>query len=269
MTKQVHLPNVHELLQLAQAGDVDARDKLFAWCSEAVNAWATRALVKNPHGHARPSDIAQEASMRAFRKFSSFRGTTEGEWMAWLKAIVERCSKQSLRDTRRMKRDPNQEVWLDAPENENVPAPQPSPSQATADEEQWHQLLSAIYELGDDQRQAIWLFHLKKLRVKEVAERLGKNETQIAGLLQRGVETLRQRLSPESAPIPGLATPSLREATTAALLDYLRRREAGETVDVEAFIAEHPSCRDELRTQLSWMMRIEAIDLKKPDEGDE
>lgn len=269
MTKRGLLPNIDELLRRAQAGDAEARDKLFAWCSEPLNAWATRALVKHPHGHVRPSDIAQEASLRAFRRFSSFRGTTEGEWMAWLKAIVERCSKQSRRDAQRQKRDPNRELWLDAPENESTPALQPSPSQATADEEQWHQLLSAIFELGDDQRQAIWLFHIKRLRVAQVATRLGKSEAAIAGLLQRGLETLRERLAPDSAQIPGLATPSLREATTAALLEYMRSREAGNDVDVEAFVAGHPFCRDELRALLSWMKRIDALELKNSDEGDE
>ncbi len=267
MTSQPPDPNLDELIQRAKAGDMQARDKLFKSYKEAMSPLATRVIARYPHLRIQPSDIVQEASLRASRSLAQFEGQTGEEWDKWLYTIVINCSRQALRDARRKKRDPDDLVWLDAPEQE-VAHLSDSPSASTAVEERWHQIFSAIYELSEDQRDAIWLFHLKKLRVAQVAETLGKTENQVAGLLQRGMVALRNRFAAESSQPPGLATDSAQRALTAAWTEYLWLRESGQAIDTGAFIAEHAHIADELRSLLAWVMRIEALELKNSDEND-
>lgn len=268
MTSQQR-PNLDELIQSAKAGDIQARDKLFAFCSKAIASWAGKAVARMPYARVRPSDIAQEASLHAVQSFERFRGHTQGEWLNWLEAIVDRCSQRILRDARRCKRDVNKDVSLSDAEKENIADSADGPSASALVEERWHQILCAINELPEDQHNAIWLFHLKRLRVAQVAEMLGKTENQVNGLLQRGMMALRDRLASESSELPGLASPSNQLALSAAWTEYLWLRESRQIIDIEAFIADHPDIADELRSLLAWVGRIEALELKNSDDEDE
>ena len=248
--------SVEELIRRARAGEDGALEDLFSRCRPTLGAWASRRVGQARPGAARPSDIAQETALRAFLKFSTFSGTTEGEWFAWMERIFSSQAAQSVRNARRKKREAPGAVPLDSPEALAASAPQKSPSQATAVHEESRQLLTCIYDLPDEQREAIWLCHMKELPVAEVARCMEKTEGAVAGLLQRGLRALRHRMAeePEGAP----QVPS-RRAAAGALLIYLRLRDAGEAADPEAFVTEHPACEDELRSLLRWMDRIHAI----------
>jgi RNA polymerase sigma-70 factor (ECF subfamily) len=254
--------SIEELLRRARAGDEDAREQLFALCRSKLDEWASRKVFRMKPGLPRPSDLVQETSLRAFSGLSTFSGTTEAEWFAWLKRIFRNQAAQSLRDTRRKKRDAPSTVPLDGPEALAAAARQESPSQVTSLQEEWRLLLAHLYQLPDDQRDAIWLCHLKELPVAEAARRLGKTEPAVAGLLQRGLKALRARmvegLGTEMRGEPPGITATLNDAA-AALLSYLRRRDAGERVEPAAFIAEHPDCADELRAMLHWIERLQAL----------
>jgi len=150
---------------------------------------------------------------------------------------------------------------MDSPDALAAPALQKSPSQATAFDEEWRQLLAHIYQLPGDQRDAIWLCHLKELPVAEVAQRLEKSEPAVAGLLQRGLKALRSRMT-EGVAADTLDSPGVSDTLNdaeAALLTYLQRRDAGELPALDAFLAAHPTCADELRAMLHWIERIQAI----------
>ncbi|WP_434045156.1 MULTISPECIES: RNA polymerase sigma factor [Sorangium] len=253
------VPTVEELIARARAGDAIAIDRLFAWCAPLLRKWVSQRLANRQPGIAGRSDIRQDVAERAFLAFPSFKGTTEAEWVAWLQRIVETCTTQSFRDAGRQKRDKAAETPLD----DEIPAQQMSPSQATAAGEQWHELLTQLSQLPEEQQQAIYLCHLKELRVAEVAERLGKTEAAVASLLRRGFRALRDRLMdiPEPDPPPTGARPTVdaQDEATAALRLYLRRRDAGERVDPGAFIAEHPSCAEALRHMLECIERLQAL----------
>jgi RNA polymerase sigma-70 factor (ECF subfamily) len=60
-------------------------------------------------------------------------------------------------------------------------------------------LADALLSLGDAQREAIITYHLKGATLKETAERLGKSDTAVAGLLHRGLQRLKALMrEPES-----------------------------------------------------------------------
>jgi len=261
------VPRIEELIARARSGDQAALDQLFQWCRPLLMERAALRLAKKRPGIERPSDIVQKAALKAFRAFPDFEGTTFAEWLSWLDRIVQTCTIQSFRDARRKKRDKAGEAPLDEDE---IPSHQLSPSQATATEEEWQQLWTQIYLLQEEQRTAILLRHFKELRVAEVARRMGKTEAAVAGLLQRGLRTLRDRLTSALAPTSPTADPhritQAQEEAATMLLVYLRRRDAGERVEPEAFIAEHPSCAEELRHALEWIERIQALRPTEPVE---
>lgn len=253
--------SIEELLRRARTGDEGALEELLKRCQPELGRWAARELSRVRSGIARPSDLVQNTSLRAFRGFSTFNGTTEAEWFAWLQRVLRNQKAQSLREERRKKRGPPGTMPLDGPEALATPAPEKSPSQAASVQDEWRLLLALLYQLPDEQRDAIWLCHLKELPVAEAARRLGKSEGAVAGLLQRGLKALRARreqsAEAESGEPPGI-TATLNEAA-AALLTYLRRRDAGETVEPVTFIAEYPSCADELRAMLHWIEQLQAL----------
>ncbi|WP_437931221.1 sigma-70 family RNA polymerase sigma factor [Sorangium sp. So ce291] len=250
-----------ELLRRARAGEHDALEVLFQRCRPVLDRWASRRFSGTQPGGARPSDTAQETAERAFRQFSTFEGSTAGEWFTWLERIFHSRAAQSARDARRKKRVAPGTVPLDAPEAQAAPADQKSPSQAVSRTEEWRRLLALLYELPDDQRDAIGFCHLKELSVAEAAQRMGKTKPAVEGLLQRGLRTLRARMAEDASGEPTAPTiaPVHTEAAVAALVVYLRRRDAGEIVDAEAFIAEYSACAAELRLMLHWIDRIQAL----------
>jgi RNA polymerase sigma-70 factor (ECF subfamily) len=237
-----------ELLQRARAREEGALQELFLQCETELERWAEQQAAKEKSGSPSPSDISQEAWERVFKHFSTFRGQTKGEWFAWIKSVVFSQAHQLRRAERRQAVKTSGALPLDADEVQEVPALQPSPSQLTSHKEQWRQLLKSLSEMLDDQREALRLYYMKELRVAEVAERMNKTQTSVSSLLQRGLAALRNRMNGETHEETEPAPP-----VTAAFLVYLKRREAGEPVNPEAFAAEHPDCAAELRSLLAWV----------------
>jgi RNA polymerase sigma-70 factor (ECF subfamily) len=248
---------VDELIRRARGGDKAALEELFRRCQRKLETWASRSAPQPPPGGARASDIAQDTAMRAFDKFSTFSGTTEAELLAWLKRILANQAAQLARGARRKKRSAGSTVPLDSVEAEATPSRGKSPSQVVFEREAWRQLLIYLYELPEQQQEAIKLCHLDELPVAEVAGRMGKTQASVAGLLLRGLRTLRARMQEGAAD-------ARSDATRAALLMYLQKRDAGEKVDLESFIAAYPDCADELRAKLELLGRIRDLRPKPP-----
>lgn len=252
--------SIEELLRRARAGDDGALEELFNRCRPELGKWAARVVSKLRPGMARPSDLVQDTSLRAFHRFSTFNGTTEAEWFAWLQKVLRSQTKQSLRAQGRKKRNPVGTVPLDDSEALETPSPEKSRSQESSEEAQCR-LLAHLYQLPDDWRDAIWLCHLKELPVAEAARLMGRSVGSVAGLLQRGLKALKARMtqSPEAETGEPSELPATLNEAAAALLTYLQRRDAGENVDPVAFLAEYPDCADELRDMLEWIERLQAL----------
>ncbi|AKJ02440.1 RNA polymerase ECF family sigma subunit [Archangium gephyra] len=259
--------SIEELLTRARAEEKGALEELFRRGKPRLEKWASRQNRPEAPGGNRPSDIVQTSAKRAFEKFSTFKGNSEGEWITWLKSIVLSQSAQLAREALSQKRNDSGNVSLDTEEVEELPAPQHSPSQVTSHQEEWRQLLTHFFHLPEDQNKALSLFHLNELSVAEIAAHLGRSEASVASLMQRGVRTLKERMagatsgasedSPEAA--------AARNAADAALLIYFRRRAAGETLDLNAFASAYPACAEELRGMLHWLEQLRA--LKPPEDS--
>lgn len=257
---------IEELIDRARDGDDAALAELFSRSQPMLKRLRSERLARTPPSGAGPSDVAQEAAKRAFKGFSTFKGTTEGEWKVWLRKIFVNCLTELHRKASRQKRKRKGGAAAStesspAAEAEEVPALEKSPSQAASHKEEWRRLLTSLYLLNAEEGTVIWLHHLQELTVSEVARLMGKNRPAVMRLLCSGLDALQSIMTKDVIAVSG-ETPAaarLSDETSAALSSYFSRRDAGEQVDKASFIAEHPGCADELRSFLEWIERIEAI----------
>jgi RNA polymerase sigma-70 factor (ECF subfamily) len=147
------------------------------------------------------SDLVQESLLRAHQGLEQFRGQSEGELVAWLRAILERVAIDQGRAARAGKRDVAQEQSLQAALDESSARLErfladsgPSPASEAAHRELQLRLAAAIDQLPADQRDAVILRDLHGEPVARIAEQLGKTERAVAGFLLRGRRRLRELL---------------------------------------------------------------------------
>ncbi|QEF98690.1 ECF RNA polymerase sigma factor SigW [Stieleria maiorica] len=147
------------------------------------------------------SDMVQQAMMQAVQGFDGFRGSTEGELLAWLRKILAHHLCHLDRDLHRDKRDIRREQSMEqklaasSMRLEGLLAGDgPTPSQNVAFGESVIQISQAIARLPDAQADAVRLHYLEGMKLSEVAEELGKSTGAVAGLLHRGMKALRKEL---------------------------------------------------------------------------
>lgn len=147
------------------------------------------------------SDMVQQAMLQAVQGLEGFRGTTEAEFRAWLRQILARHLCHLDRDLHRDKRDIRREQSIEQKLAQSsmrleglLAGDGPTPSQNVAFGEHVIQLSEAVERLPEAQRDAVRLHYLEGLKLSEIATKLGKSTGAVAGLLHRGMKTLRQQL---------------------------------------------------------------------------
>jgi RNA polymerase sigma-70 factor (ECF subfamily) len=123
-------------------------------------------------------DAAQEAFIRLARRSGSFRD--EREVKAWLVVTVSNICKDMLR--RKHRQDLNVD---DYPE---LPAPQ----------QEGNELLSALLDLPEKFKTAIYLYYYEGYAVKEIARAMGQSEGTVKSWLYRARKMLKRRLEEDS-----------------------------------------------------------------------
>jgi RNA polymerase sigma-70 factor, ECF subfamily len=151
-----------------------------------------------------PSDMVQQTLMQALEALDQFRGRSDAEMAAWLRQIMARKLADAARGLRRGKRDVRRERSLEANLDQSsqrleswLAAEQSSPSQKAERHEEVLRMAGALAVLSAAQRDAIILHHLENLTLREVGERLGRGPAAVAGLIKRGLRTLRETLQAE------------------------------------------------------------------------
>jgi RNA polymerase sigma-70 factor (ECF subfamily) len=150
-----------------------------------------------------PSDVVQEALLKAHARHDQFRGRTEVERAAWLRTILANTLTDALRKYAR--RGGDQQLSLEAAVEESsarleqwLQTNDPSPATQVERQEHLLRLAAALARLPDDQRLAVELRHLQGCPVPEVSQLMGRSVASVAGLLRRGLQALREQM--EGAP---------------------------------------------------------------------
>ena len=154
-----------------------------------------------------PSDIVQQSMLQAHEAAEDFRGNSDAELMAWLRAILGGVVAHAIRDQHRGVRDVYKEHSIQQQLDQSslflanaLISPVQAPSVAMRQEELARSVAELVEELPDAQRDAIVLHYWQQLPLKQVAETLGKSPAAVAGLLQRGLATLREKAEGKIVP---------------------------------------------------------------------
>jgi len=142
-------------------------------------------------------DIVQDILLKVWVSDPNFAVRSEEQRLSFLRKT---CSSVLIDTIRRYDRG-KRKVVLDrsiddssAQLQEWLAAVQSSPSQRAAKHEQLLSLAQALAVLPENQRRAVELRHLKRRSLAETARTMGVSPQAAAGLLRRGLGTLRQRL---------------------------------------------------------------------------
>lgn len=147
-------------------------------------------------------DLVQETLLEAHKNLHRFNGQTRPEMMKWLARILSNNIADTYRSIRRKKRDINRELpsasQLESSfngANDRFVSAESTPSFYASASEEANQLASAIRKLPAEQRDAIRMHHLQGQTLANVAKQLGRSRSAVAGLVFRGLQSLRSRLA--------------------------------------------------------------------------
>jgi RNA polymerase sigma-70 factor (ECF subfamily) len=158
-------------------------------------------LDRRLRGKLDASDLVQETLLQAHRAAEQFAGQSDRELAGWLRKILARNLAHAARDFRRAKRDVDRERSVEAALDASsarleawLAAEQSSPSQRAARNEDMLRLSEALEVLPETQRQAVAMHYLQGMSLQDIGQELGRTRAAVAGLLQRGLKQLRNRL---------------------------------------------------------------------------
>lgn len=168
-------------------------------CRNYVRVLARRAMEPSLRTKVDESDVAQEVLVKAHRLIDQFRGSTRAELLAWLREILKTTLCDVARNYHRAKRDVNRERSIHAVVDHSsarlegsLASACVSPSVLAATQELSVLLSLALEGLPPQQREAVELHYLVECTFSQVADRMGLNRNQAAGLIRRGVEQMRR-----------------------------------------------------------------------------
>lgn len=148
------------------------------------------------------SGVVNQTLFEARQKIVDVLGRTEGDVLRWLRSILSHNLIDETRTFRGPSRDASREVSIAADVEasacrlaEYLVAEHTSPSQHAVRNEDLVRLTRALTDLPEDQRAAVEFHHLQGMSLSETAESLGKSKAATAGLVYRGLNALRERLS--------------------------------------------------------------------------
>jgi RNA polymerase sigma-70 factor (ECF subfamily) len=162
---------------------------------------ARQQLNPRLRGKLDASDIVQDVLLQAYLSRSQYRGASEPERIGWLQRILTNKLTDVFRQFARERRDVDLEVSLEKQLGQSsailagwLASDMSSPSVKAGRNEQILRLASTLADLPDDQRDAIEMHHLQGLPLVRIAELMERSKHSVAGLIFRGVMTIRKRL---------------------------------------------------------------------------
>ena len=151
-----------------------------------------------------PSDIVQLTMLQAHQARDQFRGESDAQRAAWLRQILTRNLSHMVRDYHRDKRNIKRERALQNAVDASsmclermLAIDESLPDQKAMRHEQILQLADAMERLPETQREAILLKYHEGMTLSEIGGAMDRSVEAVAGLLHRGLKSLRSRLRKE------------------------------------------------------------------------
>src|SRR5215469_16992096 len=104
---------LRQLIDRARREEPGALDRLLDSYRNYLRLLARTGLDASLQGKADPSDLVQDALLKAYQRFSQFRGANDAELAGWLRQILARCLADFVRRYRTESRRAGREHSLD------------------------------------------------------------------------------------------------------------------------------------------------------------
>jgi RNA polymerase sigma-70 factor (ECF subfamily) len=147
------------------------------------------------------SGVVQETLLEACQAEQQFNALEAPQRAAWLRRALAHNLADEVRKLSTEKRDVRREHSLEAALGESasriegwLAAQQSSPSQAAQRQERSVELMQALADLPEAQREALVLRHCENWSLADISRHLDRTPAAIAGLLKRGLKQLREHL---------------------------------------------------------------------------
>jgi RNA polymerase sigma-70 factor (ECF subfamily) len=193
-----------ELLGEALHGDNEAVGRLLEHFRAYLFVIAQRQLDERLRARLDPGDIVQTTFLEAHRDFSKFEGKEINTFLSWLRNIlqhnVETAHQRHLSAQKRSAKSEAADATVVAgsdrvPLVNILPSESSSPSQRAMRDEASVELAECLLKLPATQAEALRLRYLEGWPLKAIAERMQKSDLAVAGLLKRGLRSLRVELA--------------------------------------------------------------------------
>ena len=199
-------PDPEQLLRQARAEPGAALGQLLELYRRYLELLARVQIGWRLQGKVDPADLVQDTFLEAHRHFARFQGTTEAEFVSWLRQILAANLAMLLRrylGTRgrdvRLERELAVELDRSSEDlDRGLLASSSSPSQQAIRREQAVLLADALGQLPETYREVIILRHLEGLSFPEVARRMRRSVDSVKNLWARALGQLRRTLGDAS-----------------------------------------------------------------------
>jgi RNA polymerase sigma-70 factor (ECF subfamily) len=194
-------PSVADLLAHSRRRVPGAQEQLFGACRGYLQLLARARVESWLKAKVDASDLVQQTMLEAYRDFDQFAGSTEAEWLAWLRCILTRNAAEFVRHYRgTQKRQARREMPLQLGFDSAAPSLQPvapgeSPSDQLLRRERELLLADALMQLSEDHREVLYLRNLQRLPFDEVARRMERSRPAVQMLWMRALHKLQEIFS--------------------------------------------------------------------------
>ena len=198
---------VDRLMQQARQGETEPLGQLLQLYRNYLTMLATTQLDRRLRRRMSPSDLVQEAMLEAHCDFMKFRGTTEREFLAWLRQILINCLHHAVETHLKAKmRDVRREISVEQVSRAldrsvlnfatMLADRGPSPSAPMLQRERAIAFADQLAKLRPAYRDVIVLRNLQGLSFEEVADRMDRKPGNVRMLWLRAIEKLKQTWEP-------------------------------------------------------------------------
>lgn len=200
----VSTAEIEELIRRARSGESGALGELLELYRSYVQLIARFQFDRRLRSKLSESDLVQETFLTAKKGISGFSGTSEAEFIAWLRRILVSRLAEKIRHYSTARRNVELEQRLEESMNESSLAMEAqfvasgtSPSVRAARREQAVLLADALASLPADHREVILLRHMEGLSFPEISRQLDRDLDSARSLWRRAIKGLRESLSEE------------------------------------------------------------------------
>jgi len=192
--------DAQSLLMEAHTGDGATLGRLLEQYRNYLRLLARIEIGRKLQGKVDASDLVQEVFLDAHRYFPTFRGTSEPQFVQWLREILAgTLANQIRRYFGTQARDLRLEKSIVADLDHSSVAlagiavdQHSSPSEQVMRGEQTLQVAEALSHLPPDYQTVIVLRHLESLTFPQIAERMDRSVDSVEKLWLRGLTQLRK-----------------------------------------------------------------------------